>query len=90
MALGWQKLLPFAIANLVFYAVIHKSVRLAEAPSAGESILSYAPESKSAAEYRALADEVINSQNPPEQVEVSTEQTDDGITSIGEIIDGKV
>ncbi len=76
--------------SLVFDAVIHKSVRLAEAPSAGESILTYAPESRSAAEYRALADEVIKGRNLPEQVEVSAEQTDDGITSIGGIIDGKV
>ncbi len=46
--------------DLVFNTVIHRSVRLAEAPSAGESILTYAPESRGAAEYRALADEIIN------------------------------
>jgi len=47
--------------SLVFDTVIHRSVRLAEAPSAGESILTYAPESRAAAEYKALADEIINS-----------------------------
>jgi chromosome partitioning protein len=46
--------------NLVFSAVIHKSVRLAEAPSAGESVLTYAPKSKAACEYRALADEIAS------------------------------
>jgi chromosome partitioning protein len=46
--------------DLVFDAVVHRGVRLAEAPSAGESVLSYAPESRGALEYKALADEVIN------------------------------
>jgi len=47
--------------DLVFDVVINRSVRLAEAPSAGEPVLIYAPESKAAAEYRAFADEIINS-----------------------------
>jgi chromosome partitioning protein len=47
-------------ADLVFETVIHRTVRLAEAPSAGESILTYAPESKGAAEYKALAEEITN------------------------------
>ena len=46
--------------ELVFDAVIHRTVRLAEAPGAGESILTYAPQSKGAAEYRALAEEILN------------------------------
>ena len=44
--------------DLVFDTVIHRNVRLAEAPSAGESVLTYAPDSKGAAEYRALAEEI--------------------------------
>lgn len=39
---------------------IAESVRLAEAPSFSQSILSYKPKSKAAADYRALAAEVIN------------------------------
>ena len=46
--------------DLVFDTVIHRTVRLAEAPSAGESILTYQPKSKGAVEYRALAEEIIN------------------------------
>ena len=46
--------------NLVFDTVIHRNVRLAEAPSAGEPVLIYAPESNAAAEYRTLAEEIIN------------------------------
>jgi chromosome partitioning protein len=46
--------------DLVFDTVIHRSVRLAEAPSTGESILTYDTESRGAVEYRALADEIIN------------------------------
>ncbi len=46
--------------DLVFDTVIHRTVRLAEAPSAGESILNYAPKSKGALEYTALAEEITN------------------------------
>jgi chromosome partitioning protein len=55
--------------DLVFKTVIHRSVRLAEAPSTGESVLTYAPESRSAAEYRALAEEIINGRASVEQVD---------------------
>jgi chromosome partitioning protein len=45
--------------DLVFDTVIHRNVRLAEAPSTGESILTYDAQSRGAVEYRALADEII-------------------------------
>ncbi|MBM4026785.1 MAG: ParA family protein [Planctomycetes bacterium] len=44
---------------LVFDTVIHKTVALAEAPGKGQSILTYAPGSKGAAEYLALAQETL-------------------------------
>jgi chromosome partitioning protein len=43
---------------LVLDTVIHRNVRLAEAPSAGESIFTYAPKDKSALEYKTLAEEI--------------------------------
>ncbi len=43
----------------VFNTVIHNNVRLCEAPSAGESVLLYAPHSRGALEYRALAAEIL-------------------------------
>src|SRR4030042_3740511 len=46
--------------DLVFNTVIHRGVRLAEAPSTGESILAYDPTGRGAVEYRALADEIIH------------------------------
>ena len=46
--------------NLVFDTVIHSCISLAEAPSAGESITTYAPESKGASDYMALAEEVTD------------------------------
>jgi chromosome partitioning protein len=46
--------------DLVFDTVIHRTVRLAEAPSAGESVLTYDPKCKGAVEYRALAEEISN------------------------------
>ena len=45
--------------ELVFDTVIHRNTRLAEAPSAGESVLTYDPKSKGAIEYRALAQEIM-------------------------------
>jgi chromosome partitioning protein len=44
---------------LVFTTVIHKTVTLAEAPSKGQCILTYAPGSKGAQEYLALAQETL-------------------------------
>jgi chromosome partitioning protein len=44
--------------DLVFDTVIHKDVRLAEAPSAHEPVYTYAPKSKGAAEHRILAEEI--------------------------------
>ncbi len=46
--------------DLVFDTVIHRNVRLAEAPSAGESVLSYDPKSRGALEYIALANEITD------------------------------
>ena len=44
--------------DLVFDTVIHKDVRLAEAPSAHEPIFLYAPDSNGAYEHRILAEEI--------------------------------
>jgi len=46
--------------SLLFDTVIHRTVRLAEAPSAGQSVLTYASDSRAAKEYRALASEILN------------------------------
>ena len=48
--------------ELMLDTVIHKSVRLAEAPSAGESILTYDSQSKGAQEYMALAEEITKAE----------------------------
>ena len=42
-----------------FHTIIHRSVRLSEAPSFGQAILDYDPLSPGAVAYRALAEEVI-------------------------------
>jgi len=47
--------------NLVFDTVIHRTIRLAESPSAGQPIVVYAPDSRGAEEYRRLAEEIDNS-----------------------------
>ena len=53
--------------DLVFDTVIHRTVRLAEAPSSGETIFTYAPDGRGAAEYMALAEEIIYGKAPVEQ-----------------------
>lgn len=45
--------------ELVFETLIPRTVRLAEAPSYGQSVLEYAPNSQGAEAYRQLAEEVI-------------------------------
>ena len=46
-------------ADRVFRSVIHSNVRLAEAPSHGKTIFEYAPDSKGAQDFTALAAEVL-------------------------------
>lgn len=88
--------------DLVFDTVIHRTVSLAEAPSAGESILSYAPESRGAAEYGALAQEIISERalgqevsdgEPPVEVtsndEISAQQTNNDGALAGQMSDGE-
>jgi chromosome partitioning protein len=53
-----------AFGAQLFETVIHKTIRFAEAPVAGEPILSYAPTSKGADAYRKLAEEVIDRVTP--------------------------
>jgi chromosome partitioning protein len=67
-------------ADKVFETLIPRNVRLSEAPSHGETILSYDPQSKGGLAYRALAQELItgdegirNFQNSqPPKVSVTT------------------
>jgi chromosome partitioning protein len=49
-----------AFGDKLFKTVIHKTIRFAEAPVAGEPILTYAPTSMGSQEYRDLAKEVIS------------------------------
>ena len=61
--------------DLVFETVIHRNIRLAEAPSAGQSVLAYSPDCKGAAEYMALADEIINGRKKADTEMVNADQT---------------
>jgi chromosome partitioning protein len=67
-----QQQLREYFGDLVFETVIHRTVRLLEAPSAGESVLTYAPESKGAVEYLALAEEIIH--NRPLALEMNSDE----------------
>ncbi len=46
--------------ELVFSTVIHRSIRLAEAPSAGQSVITYDPRCSGAIEYEQLAKEICH------------------------------
>ena len=48
-----------AEAGMVFKTIIQRNVRLSEAPSYGESIISYDAGSKGANNYLSLAQELI-------------------------------
>ncbi len=53
-------LLTNSFGDLVFKTQIRKSVKLAEAPVRGGSVLSYQPDGPGAMAYRALAEEVLS------------------------------
>ena len=55
-----QRQLREFFGDLVFDTMIHRNVRLAEAPSAGETVITYDVKSRGAMEYMQLADEVTN------------------------------
>ena len=46
--------------KLVYKTVVAKTIRFAEAPVRGSSVLKYDPKGKGAEAYRALAREVLN------------------------------
>ncbi len=46
--------------DLVFETVIHRNIRLSEAPSHGKPALLYAPDSKGSINHMQLADELLN------------------------------
>lgn len=78
--------------DLVFDTVIHRAVRLAEAPSSGESVLTYAPKSRGAAEYIALAEEIINSKASAREIngdKALAVEISDGKVSSEEISNGE-
>jgi len=53
-----QRQLREFFGELVFDTVIHKDVKLAEAPSAHEPVFTYDPECKGAIEHKILAEEI--------------------------------
>lgn len=68
---GMRKL----FGTLVFDAVIHKAIALAEAPSVGQSVLTHAPDSRAAMEYKILAQEVMARLQKPEAVHAGGDGT---------------
>jgi chromosome partitioning protein len=44
--------------ELILKTVIHRNIRLAEAPGAGESIMTFDPKNQGAKEYMQLAEEI--------------------------------
>ena len=46
-------------SSMVFETIVHRNIRLSEAPSYGESIISYDATSKGAVNYLNLANEIL-------------------------------
>jgi chromosome partitioning protein len=59
------KPLPWAGAR-IFKSKIRRNIKLAESPSFGQTIIAYEPNSNGAADYRALAREVVEMEKPVE------------------------
>ena len=76
--------------DLVFETVIHKNVRLAEAPSAGEPVTIYASRSRGAEEYRALTQEIIGGWTLVEHIRTLAEEMTDSKTLAGRNIDHEI
>lgn len=55
------------LGDLVFKTVIPRNVRVSEAPSYAQSVLSYDPQSKGSIAYRMLADELIGRRQVSQQ-----------------------
>jgi chromosome partitioning protein len=62
------------LRHLVFETVISKSVKLAEAPSIGEPVLTYAPKSRAAAEYTSLTEEIIKNWTMLDEIKALAEE----------------
>jgi chromosome partitioning protein len=56
-----------AFGQHVFHTVIHRNAPLAEAPGAGKPVLTYAPNSRGAVDYRALACEMLEESDGREE-----------------------
>ncbi len=70
------KPLPWAGAQM-FKSKIRRNIKLAESPSFGQTIIAYEPTSNGAADYRALAREVLEMEKPKQpptlEVTINTE-----------------
>jgi chromosome partitioning protein len=67
---------PWADAR-VFRAKIRRNIRLAEAPSFGQSIFEYSPTSRGAEDYAALCEELVAG-SVPKRVEIETPENQPG------------
>jgi chromosome partitioning protein len=71
---------PWADA-VIFNTVIRRNVKLAECPSHGETIFQYEPSSNGAADYNALADEVLTLLQGRNEPDASAGQAPDQVES---------
>ncbi|MEL7472936.1 MAG: ParA family protein, partial [Planctomycetota bacterium] len=70
---------------VVFQPPIRRNVKLAEAPSFGQSVLAYAPTAHGAEDYRALADAFMRGQRnlPAGRPEIVVQPTEQADLSVG-------
>jgi len=70
-----------ALPGKVFETVIRENVKMRECPASGQSILTYAPDSHAAEDYRALAVELATSPRLAMSPQAETSSLTDGMTA---------
>jgi len=88
IAAAADKPLPWAGAR-IFNTRIRRNIKLAESPSFAQHILKYEPTSNGAADYRALAREILYMNEPPPKAMAGVDQPGQALRP-GAIVAGKV
>ncbi len=70
------------LPGLVYTTIIPRTVRLAEAPAQGQTILEYAPDSNGAFAYRMLAQEILEENESMDRTDRPDFRTTGSVSSI--------
>lgn len=84
-----QRRVREAFGPIVLNTMIRRNISLAEAPGAGKPVLSYAPYSRGAADYRALAREILKRSQKPAESSAASRFTSKAVSKrVADIFNG--